>query len=1846
MNSPHDDRRRNGKDDASLEQMESKMHNLKSQAQPPSEDFRERLKSRLLEARSAQRMSKFSFERLFSSASLRPFAYAMGVLLLVAVVASQFVPFGPGRGKISRLLISDAYAAEFDLAPADADAAGSAPDSSYLLTAKTVDVDAAAIEASLAVQPDVPVTVEKTGERQWRIDPKEPLAANTIFKVTLAATVAADGAARDFEWAFQVKDRFKVLTSIPRDRATYVPTSLGVEVTFSHPDVQAIERHFSIEPAVEGRFETHGRTVVFVPNAALAAKTLYTVRVSKGLGFAGSDETLAEDYVMRFETSPDMSGSWKHFQASRDLYEFAASEVPTVQINRSENAGATVAAKLYRYDSPDAFLSSLRERDKLPWWSQLRNEYLVDVSAMTELRSFEAAPESTDFVEYVRFPEALPRGFYLAELTMGGLKDQVWIQVSDASAYVQTTITDTLVWVNSLATKGPISGAKVQIDGLSPSYATAADGTAVFPTPKGMVGAYDDPTLKPEYLKVAAGPDTLIVPASSGQGADPSTGEASGYWRYLYTDRPLYQTNDVIKFWGVAKARADGKPIAKDLTVTLSKEGYVDYAYRPTRVLEQAVTVDPQGTITGELAIKNLKPDYYTMELRAGDTVLATRWLNISPYVKPAYELTMTADREALYAGETVKMEIVAKFFDGTPVPNLPIVVRADSNDSSQSYRVVTDASGKAGFVHGETYAPCAQEYECWPRHVWFNAHPEDAELAEIQADATVRFYGPRVYATSDVSYPAPGRARFEAKIRQIDIPGMRAQSYSWEEGWMGKEPAPKAPIELEVVKQTYLQIPLGTRYDFIEKVARPTYRYELKTEIVETVKGNADDAGVFVYERDVEPETTYAVRLKASDAEGRTSRLTDWLWYYDGRTTWQGAMDDGFEYWYFKLPEDKPDYSIGETVEAQFVRSGSLPAIASGKRYLFMQLHLGLQERVVTEDPVYRFRFEARDVPNVNLAGVYFNGKTYLGAEYGWSYGTSVRFKQSDRALTIETKADKPGYKPGEAVKLDVRVTDAAGKPVAASVNLNLIDEAYYAVAADTADPLSELYASVTSGGLYTGSSHLPSVRQNGGAEGGGCFLAGTEILMADGTVKAIEDVRIGDEVATLGDPATARRASGRVTETFRHVVRRWLVVNGHLKVTPEHLVYTDYTFRQAGELKIGDWLLGVDGKKVPVVSIETHEEIVPVYNFTVDPFHTYIAEGLYVHNDKGGGPRQVFTDAALFRTVATGNDGRASVAFTLPDNLTSWRVTSQAVGGNLLAGSSVSKIPVSLPVFVEATIGKEYLVGDRAVAKVRAFGAALTSSDEATFEVSAPSLGLAASSPSTAVAKAFTPADVPLPAMTLGRHDVTFSLKTAKGGDSVLLPVDAVASRLQRTVVSDDGTLTVESRLTGEGDQPLTVVLSDVGQNRYYRRLERLASSWTDRVDQAVARPIARGLLNEWYGESAPPAGFEASRYQLSDGGVALLPYAASDLALTVRVAATASDRFDRAALAQYFFAKLESRSSTPEEVTLALAGLASLGEPVLARLGAWEKRTDLDLSSRLAIAQAYADLGAGERARSLLGGLLKDNGRVQGSYIWMEVPEDTQSERADIAVRAAVLASRLGATEREGLWAYAQDHRPKDRLLDLEEVAYIRNVLPKTKPSPAKVAYLVGERRYEAALTGGRSHTFVVQPQEIGTVRFESVEGSVAYAVRTLRPATALEGRSSDVSIAREYFVNGKATTSFKDGDVIEVRLTPKADPRAPGNTYQVTDLVPSGLTPIARLAAYGVENSCASWRPYGVEGQRVTFLWHRGYRGACSTTLTYYARVTAKGTYKAEPAMIQSYDDVETFSMSTERTITIE
>jgi hypothetical protein len=134
--------------------------------------------------------------------------------------------------------------------------------------------------------------------------------------------------------------------------------------------------------------------------------------------------------------------------------------------------------------------------------------------------------------------------------------------------------------------------------------------------------------------------------------------------------------------------------------------------------------------------------------------------------------------------------------------------------------------------------------------------------------------------------------------------------------------------------------------------------------------------------------------------------------------------------------------------------------------------------------------------------------------------------------------------------------------------------------------------------------------------------------VAMADGSQKAIDQIRVGDVVLAY-DEETRGVVPEPVLEVFVHP--RWenesgtILLNGHLRATDNHPFFVNGGWKRADRIEPGDWLFTLDGPRQvapdQAASLVSMPGVATAYNLEVATHHTYFAEGVLVHNMKAAG-------------------------------------------------------------------------------------------------------------------------------------------------------------------------------------------------------------------------------------------------------------------------------------------------------------------------------------------------------------------------------------------------------------------------------------------------------------------------------------------------------------------------------------------------------------------------------------------------------------------------------------------------
>ena len=140
------------------------------------------------------------------------------------------------------------------------------------------------------------------------------------------------------------------------------------------------------------------------------------------------------------------------------------------------------------------------------------------------------------------------------------------------------------------------------------------------------------------------------------------------------------------------------------------------------------------------------------------------------------------------------------------------------------------------------------------------------------------------------------------------------------------------------------------------------------------------------------------------------------------------------------------------------------------------------------------------------------------------------------------------------------------------------------------------------------------------------GCLAAGTKILLASGEEMPIEKMRVGDEVQCLDESSGAIITSSVAQAWSREADDLWEMKcddGTAIKITSEHPIWTHQGWRQVSEIQVGEeigFLREVwDGNFDILFRRIVSKRFIGrsrVYNLTVCPGHSYIANGIIVHN------------------------------------------------------------------------------------------------------------------------------------------------------------------------------------------------------------------------------------------------------------------------------------------------------------------------------------------------------------------------------------------------------------------------------------------------------------------------------------------------------------------------------------------------------------------------------------------------------------------------------------------------------
>jgi alpha-2-macroglobulin len=913
----------------------------------------------------------------------------------------------------------------------------------------------------------------------------------------------------------------------------------------------------------------------------------------------------------------------------------------------------------------------------------------LDRASGEKIKSWKWAPKiqrpHTPANEAIRLEEKLAMGAYLLVADGGQAQSREIVLVSDLSVLVESAGMQALVYVCDSGNGSPAKGASVRLweryyDGSAwhwTSHDKDADAQGI--------ALYELNRRRAEHRE-------LLVLAKSGERQAFAIGQAAWVnqgvepWKiYATTDRPAYRPGEKVQ-WKIVARRQRGETYAVPSTETVVMQINDP---RGAQVRKEKIQLNSFGSGWGELDLRADLPlgAYNVVFLDANERqhIGSATLFRLEEYKLPEFKVAVQTPEEngkkkTFLLGEKVEIEVAADYYFGGPVANATVEVvvhqapfyhywsepreydwyfqeqnlrrpRHDRGQVVQREALKTDAEGKAKLT---IQTPLSHGNDLEYR---IEARVTDASRREIISSGAVRVTRQRFYV-----YPKPlhrihkPQDKVDVEFKALDANDQPVEAEGkavvtrdyWYEIWIAPDGREVKGDELKRLQAALFPPPV--------RPGEPGWRLKFRgyqhDEITSrTLKTGTN--GLAMLSFTAEREGYYRVTWRSDEnlqpqegkIPGRPVRAEAALWVATSRT-----MDLGYRSGQVEILIDKDAFKAGEKAPVMLSVPGNdrhvLFTVSGNDLIEYQLVHMKGSVKLL------ELAIAEKHVPNA------FLNATMVQDQQVFADQQEIVVPPVKNFLSVEVTPDREQYQPGEKGTLRITSRNNAGTGVAAEISLGVIDESVFYIQQDFAgDPRQFFFGQKRHAVLHTSSSFnyrtyaklLPKDAEE---------LARNEI---DGRYSERRfDYFADGSSMNLRGAKTLSRDSRLLKE--QESVRRSFQTAAPVA---------------AEALTLSDAAVGLQGAAAP--------------------------EPAQAKKDVDMGPDAPVQVRSDFRStifwqpdVKTDSDGNATVSFTYPDTLTTWRTTARAVTTANQFGIAEASTRTKQPLIVRLQAPRFFLVGD----------------------------------------------------------------------------------------------------------------------------------------------------------------------------------------------------------------------------------------------------------------------------------------------------------------------------------------------------------------------------------------------------------------------------------------------------------------------------------------------------------------------------------------------------------------------
>lgn len=888
------------------------------------------------------------------------------------------------------------------------------------------------------------------------------------------------------------------------------------------------------------------------------------------------------------------------------------------------------------------------------------------------------------------------KGIWYLKIKIGSTTTNAFIIRSNIGTIAKQGDNEFIFWGQDFKTKGSVTQGVVILYNMQDSRKELArvsfnsDGIAKSPLTKdadvALVAQNDDRALIPINLK--------YLNASYSYQAFREKVRMTKY--FIFTDRPLYRPGDTVYFKAIL--RDDDDALYTIPSGNVSAKIYNDYYYGNSTSqpeFENTYSISPDGTINGQYQIPDdAKVGYRTLTINIPNQSGATNYFNgetisfdVEFFKKPEFSIDVTTPSTELIAGDKTSFKIKGQYFSGQPLLNQKVKYTVYSADYYE-YQYLTDQKNLADTIRSD-----------YRYRYWYGSNVVTDGTAtlnkngetEIDLDTKLSFAKGKtqvlsIEATIDDGSQSPSFSRRNILVYAGEY-GIYRKDYSY--GSKVNTPL-SLPIKLVNYKNNSNVAGIGLtakvyRENWVsyqeQNQKYPSYRIE--KEDLPQLTAKTDDSGNATLTLTLTKLGSYTITVEGKDSRGNLISKIFYSYVTSEDYPYYNKEGNGD----LTISADKQKYQPTDTAKLNIF--SYVP-----DRDVFLSLERGRVNRYQIvrlngKSGSVDMPLASTDIPNIYAKVTSFDDNSINNGQ------TNISVSSESKKLNVKLTPNSKNFGPGETVTINIETTDTSGNSASADLALWTVDKAIFELSDNKLGSVFDTFWQERSDNTQQADS-LEGI-QAFPDRGEGCFAAGTQVLMADGKTKNIEDVKEGEYILTRESETSSKLVKAKVTKTHTIETGGYLIINGNLKVTPNHIMWINNIWKEVGGAQIGDTLLDEKGKQVKIASIEWQRGKFSVYNLTVEKYNTYFANGIWVHNQKGA-ERNTFKDTAYWNpSIRTDSSGKAQISFKLPDNLTTWTIAAVASTTDTRVGQTTDEIVVAKDVIVRPILPNILRTGDQ---------------------------------------------------------------------------------------------------------------------------------------------------------------------------------------------------------------------------------------------------------------------------------------------------------------------------------------------------------------------------------------------------------------------------------------------------------------------------------------------------------------------------------------------------------------------